>query len=49
MTIEEMTVKELGHAWSGGSKTGTFTDERGPDVTADVVRFFKSHPMEQGK
>lgn len=47
--IEEMTVKELGHAWSGGSKTGTFTDERGPDVTADVVRFFKSHPMEQGK
>lgn len=47
--IEEMTVKELGHAWSGGSKSGTFTDERGPDVTSDVVRFFKSHPMPERK
>jgi poly(3-hydroxybutyrate) depolymerase len=43
--VEEMSVQGLGHAWSGGAKEGTFTDERAPDVTADVVRFFLAHPM----
>jgi poly(hydroxyalkanoate) depolymerase family esterase len=33
-------VKELGHAWSGGSTEGTFTDARGPDATERIFDFF---------
>lgn len=43
--VEEWIVTELGHAWSGGSAAGTFTDERGPDITAEMLRFFGEHPM----
>ena len=37
-------VKELGHAWSGGSSAGTFADERGPDATRRVFEFFAAVP-----
>jgi poly(3-hydroxybutyrate) depolymerase len=37
-----LMVKELGHAWSGGSSDGTFTDPRGPDATARIFDFFAS-------
>jgi poly(hydroxyalkanoate) depolymerase family esterase len=43
--VEEWFVPELGHAWSGGSREGTFTDERGPDATRELLRFFREHPM----
>ncbi len=43
--IVEFTIDELGHAWSGGSPEGTFTDPKGPDATAEIVRFFVAHPM----
>lgn len=41
--IEEWSVDELGHAWSGGSKEGTYTDERGPDATREIMRFLLEH------
>ncbi len=43
-TIEFWLIQELGHAWSGGSTDGTFTDSRGPTATAEMFRFFLEHP-----
>jgi poly(hydroxyalkanoate) depolymerase family esterase len=43
--VEVWTIDELGHAWSGGSKEGTFTDEHGPNAAAEMMRFFLEHPM----
>jgi poly(hydroxyalkanoate) depolymerase family esterase len=37
----------LGHAWSGGSKAGTFTDEHGPSAAEMAMAFFAEHPMPQ--
>jgi poly(3-hydroxybutyrate) depolymerase len=42
--VEKLVVAELGHAWSGGSSMGTFTDEHGPDATAEMLAFFRTHP-----
>ena len=43
--VETLVVTGLGHAWSGGSKLGTFTDERGPDATAEMLRFLLAHRL----
>ncbi|WP_223258418.1 extracellular catalytic domain type 1 short-chain-length polyhydroxyalkanoate depolymerase [Thermogemmatispora tikiterensis] len=42
---EYWKVYGMGHAWSGGSSSGSYTDPAGPSATNAMYTFFMNHPM----
>ncbi len=42
---EYWKVTGMGHAWSGGSTSGSFTDPNGPNASSAIYSFFMNHPL----
>lgn len=40
LLLELWMIEGAGHSWSGGRVAGSYTDAKGPDASAQMIRFF---------
>jgi poly(3-hydroxybutyrate) depolymerase len=43
--LSKVIVDGMGHAWSGGSTAGSYTDPKGPKASQMMWQFFINHPQ----
>ena len=45
VVVDHWLIHGAGHAWSGGDAKGSFADARGPNASAEMLRFFAMHSL----